>query len=160
MNLNRRLFLRGLGGASVAAPFLGSVVERQAKAQGVPVPSSPKRLIVMFTHYGCLTDRWFPENSHGALSASDFEGTSLEALAPHADKLLLPRGIRAMNEWTTDLSLGQGKRSPHPGCRLLLHLCPDLPALGHPIRFRFSDEVRSHAHRSFSGSCLRKASES
>lgn len=108
MNLNRRLFLRGLGGASVAAPFLGSVVERQAKAQGAPVLGSPKRLIVMFTHYGCLTDRWFPENSHGALSAADFEGTSIEALAPHADKLLLPRGIRAMNEWTTDLSLGQG----------------------------------------------------
>ena len=34
-NLNRRLFLRGLGGAVVAAPFLGSVWERAAKAQGV-----------------------------------------------------------------------------------------------------------------------------
>jgi hypothetical protein len=112
MNLNRRLFLRGLGGASVAAPFLSSVVERQARAQGIPVSGPKKRLIVMFTHYGCLTDRWFPDNSHGALSASDFEGTSLEALAPHADKILLPRGIRAMNEWTTDLSLGQGN-DPH-----------------------------------------------
>jgi len=103
----RRLFLRGLGGALVAAPFLGSLEERRAKAQGTPVPV-PKRLIIMFTHYGCLTDRWFPANSHGPLSAEDFAGTSLEALAPHAGKILLPRGIRAMNEWTEDNSLGQG----------------------------------------------------
>jgi hypothetical protein len=104
---SRRLFLRGVGGALVAAPFLGSVAERIAKAAGEPVPT-PRRLIIMFTHYGCLTDRWFPENSHGELSAEDFEGTSLEPLAPHASKILLPRGIRAMNEWTLDASLGQG----------------------------------------------------
>jgi len=103
----RRLFLRGVGGVMVAAPFLGSVAERLAKAQGQPTPT-PRRLIVMFTHYGCLTDRWFPANSHGPLSADDFTGTSLEVLAPHASKLLMPRGIRAMNEWTTDVSLGQG----------------------------------------------------
>src|SRR5262245_66015444 len=102
----RRLFLRGVGGVMIAAPFLGSVVERQAKAQGEPVPA-PRRLIIMFTHYGCLTDHWFPANSHGPLSAEDFTGTSLEVLAPHAQKLLMPRGIRAMNEWTTDVSLGQ-----------------------------------------------------
>lgn len=102
-----RLFLRGVGGAMVAAPFLGSVEERHAKAQGTAVPV-PKRLILMFTHYGCLTDRWFPANAHGSLSADDFAGTSLEALAPHAGKILLPRGIRAMNEWTEDNSLGQG----------------------------------------------------
>src|SRR5688572_1460085 len=104
---DRRLFLRGLGGAVVAAPFLGSVAERVAKGQNAPVPT-PRRLIVMFTHYGCLTDRWFPVNSHGPLTAADLTGTSLEALAPHVNKLLIPRGIRAMNEWTTDMSLGQG----------------------------------------------------
>ena len=32
----------------------------------------PKRLIVFFTHYGCLTDRWFPAKSHGALSTADY----------------------------------------------------------------------------------------
>lgn len=82
------------------------MAERLAKAQGAPV-YAPRRLIIMFTHYGCLTDRWFPTNSHGELSA-DFVGTSLESLAPHAAKILLPRGIRAMNEWTFDASLGQG----------------------------------------------------
>ena len=41
--IQRRMFLRGLGGAVVAAPFLSSVWERQAKAA-----SAPKTLIVMF----------------------------------------------------------------------------------------------------------------
>ena len=41
---NRRVILRGLGGAAVAAPFLSSVAEREAKAQSTPV-TTPKRLI-------------------------------------------------------------------------------------------------------------------
>jgi len=97
-----------LGGAAVAAPFLSSVVERAAKAEGPGGNAVPRRLIVMFTNHGCLTNRWFPANSHGPLTADDYMGTSLEVLAPHASKLLVPRGTRAMNEWTVDLSLGQG----------------------------------------------------
>jgi hypothetical protein len=110
--LNRRLFLRGLGGACVAAPFLSSVAERAAKAQGVPAAGPPKRLIVMFTHYGCLTTKFFPQKSHGALTAADLTGTTIEPLAPFVDKLLIPRGIRAMNEWTSGMSRGQGN-DPH-----------------------------------------------
>jgi len=105
-NLNRRIFLRGLGGAVVAAPFLSSVAERAAKAQSTPA-LTPKRLIVMFTHYGCLTNRWFPTNAHGPLTAADYEGTTLAPFAPIADKILLPRGIRAMNEWSFGGELGQ-----------------------------------------------------
>lgn len=108
---NRRLFLRGLGGAAVAAPFLSSVAERAAKAQAVP-GGAPKRLIVLFTHYGCLTTRWFPTKSHGALTAADFEGTTLQHLAPYAPKLLMPRGIRAMNEWSFQRTRGQNN-DPH-----------------------------------------------
>jgi hypothetical protein len=111
-HMHRRLFLRGLGGACVAAPFLGSVAERAAKGQGVPAPATPKRLIVMFTHYGCLTTKFFPANSHGPLTAADLTSTTLAPLAPHVDKLLLPRGIRGMNEWTADLVRGQGN-DPH-----------------------------------------------
>ena len=109
--LNRRLFLHGLGGAVVAAPFLGSIAERAAKAQGM-VASDPKRLIVMFTHYGCMTDRWFPNKAHGQLTAEDFKGMSIEPLGEFADKILLPRGIRAMNEWTAQMTTGQGN-DPH-----------------------------------------------
>ncbi|MGK3996226.1 hypothetical protein [Sorangium sp. So ce1024] len=37
--INRRIFLRGLGGACVAAPFLGSIAERTVKAE----PAAPPR---------------------------------------------------------------------------------------------------------------------
>ncbi len=53
----------------------------------------------MFTHYGCLTNRWFPTKSHGALGAEDYAATNLAPLSDFAPKLLLPRGIRAMNQW-------------------------------------------------------------
>jgi len=62
----------------------------------------------MFTHYGCVTTRFFPKNSHGKLSAADLEPTTLKYLRPYVDKLLLPRGIRAMNEWTAKMERGQG----------------------------------------------------
>ncbi len=103
--LDRRVFLRGLGGACVAAPFLESIAPRRARAQA---PSAPRRLIVMFTHYGCVTNRFFPANSHGPLTASDLEATTLAPLAPYASKLLMPRGVRAMNQWTPTMDLGQG----------------------------------------------------
>src|SRR5688572_6917226 len=114
--LNRRLFLRGLGGAAVAAPFLPSIAERQAKAQGAPL-NEPRRLIVMFTHYGCLTNRWFPTKSHGALAAADYAATNLAPLADFAGKILMPRGIRAMNQWhasntNAGSAVGQGN-DPH-----------------------------------------------
>lgn len=114
--LSRRLFLRGILGATVAAPFLGSVFERVAKAQGMP-NQAPKRLIVMFTHYGCLTNRWFPTKSHGPLTAADYADTNLAPLATFAPKILMPRGIRAMNQWHARNSrqssaVGQGN-DPH-----------------------------------------------
>jgi uncharacterized protein DUF1552 len=112
-NFNRRVLLRGLGGAVVAAPFLSSVAERAAKTQGLPPPSAPKRLIVLFTHYGCLTTRFFPAKSHGPLSKSDYMAMStLAPMAPYADKLLMVRGIRAMNEWSFSGVLGQ-MNDPH-----------------------------------------------
>ena len=96
---NRRILLKGLGGAVVAAPFLSSLGERSAKAQAT---TTPKRTIVMFTHYGCITNKWFPAKLDGELTAADLMGTSLESLAPFAKKLLMPRGIRTMNEWTAN----------------------------------------------------------
>jgi hypothetical protein len=104
LRMNRRLLLRGLGGAAVAAPFLSSLWDRRAKGSAVP---KPKSLIVMFTHYGCVTTKWFPAKSHGALAASDL-ANSLAPLAPYVNKLLIPRGIRAMNEWTMNNKNGAG----------------------------------------------------
>jgi hypothetical protein len=112
-HLNRRHVLRGLGGALVAAPFLGSVWERVSRAAGAAAGAGahPKQLIVMFTHYGCITNSFFPAKSHGVLAAGDLSPT-LAPLAPYVGKLLIPRGIRAMNEWTAKNDgtngLGQG----------------------------------------------------
>jgi hypothetical protein len=111
--MNRRVFLRGLGGAAVAAPFLTSVCERRSKGQAA---TPPRQLIGMFTQYGCVTSRWFPIKSHGALTDADLTGTSLAALAPFVGKLLIPRGIRAMNEWTQNNRNGAGRgqgNDPH-----------------------------------------------
>ena len=109
---NRRILLRGLGGACVAAPFLPSIFESEAKAQGTTV-TAPKRLIVFFTFHGCLTNRWFPAKSHGTLSIAEYQAmTTLAPLAPFAHKLLMPRGMRAMNEWSFNGTLGQ-KNDPH-----------------------------------------------
>jgi hypothetical protein len=93
----------------VVAPFLGSVFDRGAKATS---SAAPRRLIVMFTHYGCVTTRFFPTLSHGALTAADLEPTTLRHLSPFVGKMLMPRGIRAMNEWTSGLVRGQGN-DPH-----------------------------------------------
>src|SRR6185436_10726417 len=109
---NRRILLRGLGGAAVAAPFLSSVMEREAKAQGM-TSTAPKRLIVYFTYHGVLTDKWFPAKSHGPLSSDEYKAIpTLAPMAPYASKLLMVRGVRAMNEWSFDGALGQ-KNDPH-----------------------------------------------
>src|ERR1043165_6407599 len=110
---SRRLVLRGLGGAAVAAPFLASVAERDAKTQGMPPPAAPKRLIVFYTYASCLTNRWFPALSHGRLTRDDYAAMrTLAPMAPFADKLLMVRGIRAMNEWSFEGTLGQ-KNDPY-----------------------------------------------
>lgn len=108
--VDRRLFLRGLGGAAIAAPFLSTLGVRSAIGQ--TDATAPKRVIIYFTHYGCITEKWFPAKSHGELTAADFEGTSLAALKDFAPKVLMPRGIRGMNEWTFGREFGQ-ETDPH-----------------------------------------------
>ena len=102
---NRRIFLKGLGGALVAAPFLPSLFEKTAHAAA---PGPAKRLIVYFTHYGCVTNQFFPKKLDGDLAEADFADTSLKPLGQYYKKLLLPRGMRTMNEWTAS-NTGAGK---------------------------------------------------
>jgi len=91
--MNRRIFLRGVGGFTLAAPFLGSLNEAKGQAA-----ADPRRLVIFYTHNGCLTDKWFPTVQNGPLTAADLTGT-LKPLAPYAGKLLLPRGFRSMNAY-------------------------------------------------------------
>lgn len=105
--MNRRVFLKGIGGASVAAPFLSSLHEKKAFGQS-STAASPRRLVIFFTHNGCLTDRWFPKVTSGALTADSIKGGTLEPLTPYLSKLLIPRGFRSMNAY------GQGQSiDPH-----------------------------------------------
>jgi hypothetical protein len=130
-HMNRRIFLRGLGGACVAAPFLSSLGARGVRAQ----TAAPKRLIAMFTHYGCITTKFFPTKSHGALTAADLEPTTLKHLAPFVDKLVLPRGMRAMNEWTANMARGQGN-DPHTQVVGSFFTCqPVTPNSNNPFSF-------------------------
>ena len=68
--MKRRLFLKGVAGASLAAPFLGSLYPRTAKAAG----TGPQRLVIFYTNNGCLTNRWFPKVENGAVDAAALAG--------------------------------------------------------------------------------------
>ncbi len=129
-------FLRGVGGAVIAAPFLSSVFERSAKAKAV----TPKRTIMMFTHYGHITNQWFPAKLDGELTADDLAPTTLAPLAPFAKKLLLPRGMRTMNEWTANnkgagLGRGQGNDIHTQAVGSLLTCQPVTPNSNDPFSF-------------------------
>ena len=91
--MKRRVFLKGVAGAALAAPFLSSVHEREVKAQSAPASSPPQRLVIFYTHNGCLTNRWFPTIENGPLTAEHIKGTTLAGLTPFVSKLLFPRGL-------------------------------------------------------------------
>jgi hypothetical protein len=87
--VNRRSFLRGLGGIAVGLPLLESLGARSGRAAPI---TYPKRLVVFFTCNGAHLDRFFPKTPYGALTAESFAG-SLKPLASFKDKLLIPRGL-------------------------------------------------------------------
>jgi hypothetical protein len=88
--VKRRLFLKGVAGASLAAPFLGSLYPRTARAAGA---TGPQRLVIFYTNNGTLTNRWFPKVENGAIDASSITGMTLDPLKDLASKLLFPRGL-------------------------------------------------------------------
>lgn len=88
--LRRRRFLRGFGGVTLGLPFLEALAPRGAAAQAAP---SVKRFGVCFACNGVNMDRWFPTTDYGALTEQSLMGTANEALIPHLDKLLFPRGV-------------------------------------------------------------------
>lgn len=84
----RRHFLHGMGGVALGLPFLEALAPKARAAT-----PSLKRFGVFFACNGVNMGRWFPNGNFGTLSADMLTGTSNEALAPHVDKLLFPRGV-------------------------------------------------------------------
>jgi hypothetical protein len=143
--MNRRILLKGLGGAVIAAPILTSLLPKEARAQ---TAASMKRTIIMFTYYGCITNNWFPQKLDGELLDTDLKGTSLEPLAPYTKKLLMPRGMRTMNEWTsrnTGVGKGRGQgNDSHTQCAgTALTLQPVTPNSNDP--FSFNQDTKFNA---------------
>ncbi|HET7540002.1 MAG TPA: DUF1552 domain-containing protein [Polyangiaceae bacterium] len=135
--MNRRILLKGLGGAVVAAPILSSMWERSAKAETAGIT---KRVCIVFSYYGCITNNWFPQKLDGDLLPEDLKGTALEALSPYTKKLLMPRGMRTMNEWTsknTGAGKGRGQgNDSHTQCAgTALTLQPVTPNSNDPFSF-------------------------
>jgi len=103
--MNRRNFLRGVGGVVVGLPFLETFARRTANAQAAaPV----KRFVVFFECNGVNMQKFFPATPFGPLTAASFTGRALEPLAPYANRMLIPRGMHM-----SPMGFGQ---DPIPGC--------------------------------------------
>jgi hypothetical protein len=88
--LNRRRFLRAAGGIAIGLPFLESLPDRSAWAQG----QTPVFGMMCVAACGVVGNRFFP-NSTGALTASGLMSSdkAVAALAEHAADLLFVKGI-------------------------------------------------------------------
>jgi hypothetical protein len=86
--VNRRAFLRGVGGISLGLPFLESLPERSAWGQN----NAPVFSFFMVSACGVEQNRFWPAQQ-GALSSENMSGRGVEPLADFSDKLLLVSGV-------------------------------------------------------------------
>ena len=90
-SMNRRAFLRGLGGIAVGLPFLEGLQERSAWASDAP----PVFTLFMVAACGVVGKKFFPDAT-GAITQSSLSATTDKAvsvLSAHADNLLLVKNI-------------------------------------------------------------------
>jgi hypothetical protein len=87
--ISRRHFLTGASGVTVGLPFLEALTPGRALAAG----AAPKRFMLFFQCAGVKRENFYP-SAMGALTAESFAGKSTAPLAPYADKVTIPRGIR------------------------------------------------------------------
>ncbi len=107
--LTRRTFLRGLGGTSIALPFLSAGLPGLARAEQDDEHRSngqyPKRLIVFFHPNGVIPRFWWPNSTGDDPGEFELQG-SLAPLEPFKDRLLFLKGINME-------SAGAGPGGPH-----------------------------------------------
>ncbi len=84
-SLTRRHFLRAAGGAAVAVPLLSSL------RAGAAAESFPKRLVLMYTPNGVISDAWWPTN---VTAETAFDLNEIHTpLAAFKDRLLFLAGV-------------------------------------------------------------------
>src|SRR3974377_803453 len=93
--LSRRTFMRGAMGATVALPFLDSMVPALSAA-----PSSPFRFGAVYFPCGVWPDTWHPEKEG---SASSFKPV-MQPLEPFRDQLVTVSKMKA--PWGSSVHLG------------------------------------------------------
>lgn len=115
MKMQRRQFLRGLGGVTVGLPFLETFAPRKAAAQAAAVP---KRMVVFFNSNGVNMDKWFPTTGYGALTPASLVGTGLDPISSYASRILMPRGIHQVPRGYMRDPGGGDDHSRGVGCKL------------------------------------------
>jgi hypothetical protein len=93
--MDRRRFLVGLGGVTVALPFLEGLAPKTSKA----AETASKFAIFLRQANGVVQrsggepERWFPD-AVGPVNATTLAGKALDEVKDHASKLLVVRGVR------------------------------------------------------------------
>lgn len=87
-SLNRRNFLRGLGGSAIALPFLESLAIRRARANPAAMPP---RMVYFWFDLGVYRDTWIPRGGSGPLNLPPL---LQDALGPHRNELLVVKHLR------------------------------------------------------------------
>ncbi|MFO0593816.1 MAG: DUF1552 domain-containing protein [Myxococcaceae bacterium] len=85
VRLSRRNLLKGVGGISLALPFLETLVPRVARAQ----PVTKKRFIGIYHPNGVFTPDWFPTGDETNFTLSPIH----QGLAPFKSRVLFTGGI-------------------------------------------------------------------
>lgn len=95
----RRHVLKGIGGTTLALPFLEGLAPRSAKAAGELIPpfaiffrQANGVACAQDTELGAEPERFWP-SAEGALTAETVAGRALEELAGHLDRLLVVGGV-------------------------------------------------------------------
>jgi hypothetical protein len=86
--LDRRTFLRGLGGVAIALPWLEAMGEPKSASAGPPTGTA-QRFLAVYTPGGTVYDRWRPSGSETSFTL----GPILSPLAPIQNKLMVVDGL-------------------------------------------------------------------
>ena len=89
--LPRRTFLKGAG-ACLALPWL-EAMSRGSKVWADDGDAPVKRFFAFYSPNGFNMDHFWPTGAVGNLSATTLEGSSLEGLSAHTQKLLVLKGL-------------------------------------------------------------------